>query len=84
MIRYNPLIREAGGNPFTLDSLRPTMPLMEYRKIEGRFKQLARDNPQEAERLSRIAEQAARLRWDVYEKMSLRHAEEFPADGRRD
>ena len=36
------------------------------------------------ERLSRIAEQAARLRWQVYEKMSQRHAEEFPADGRRD
>ena len=84
LIRYNPLIREAGGNPFTLDSLRPTLPLMEYRKHEGRFRQLARDNPQEAERLSRIAEQAARLRWQVYEKMSQRHAEEFPADGRRD
>jgi len=84
LIRYNPLIREAGGVPFTLDSLRPTLPLMEYRKHEGRFRQLSRDNPEEAERLSRIAEQAARLRWQVYEKMAMRHAEEFPADGRRD
>jgi pyruvate-ferredoxin/flavodoxin oxidoreductase len=84
LIRYNPLVREAGGVPFTLDSLRPTLPLMEYRKHEGRFRQLARDNPEESERLSRIAEQAARLRWQVYEKMAMRHAEEFPADGRRD
>jgi pyruvate-ferredoxin/flavodoxin oxidoreductase len=78
------MVREAGGVPFTLDSLRPTLPLMDYRKHEGRFKQLSRENPEEAERLGRIAEQAARLRWDVYEKMAHRSAEQFPADARKD
>ena len=84
LIRYNPVIREEGGVPFALDSLRPTMSLMDYRKHEGRFKILHRENPEEAERLSKLAEQAARLRWDVYEKMAARRAEDFPADGRRD
>ncbi|NNL05044.1 MAG: pyruvate:ferredoxin (flavodoxin) oxidoreductase, partial [Xanthomonadales bacterium] len=78
LIRYNPLAREASGVPFTLDSLRPTLPLMEYRKHEGRFRMLSRSQPEEAERLNAIAEQAARLRWDVYEKMAARKAEEFP------
>ena len=81
LIRYNPVVREAGGVPFTLDSLRPTLPLMEYRKHEGRFRILARQNPEAAEHLSKIAEKAARLRWDVYEKMAHRSAEEFPGAG---
>jgi pyruvate-ferredoxin/flavodoxin oxidoreductase len=84
LIRYNPIIREEGGVPFTLDSLRPSLPLMEYRKHEGRYRQLARDNPEEAERLARIAERAVALRWDVYEKMAARRADQFHADPRRD
>ena len=84
LIRYNPLVRESGGVPFTLDSLRPTLSLVDYRKHEGRFKQLARENPEEAERLARIAEDFARLRWDVYEKMASRSASEFHADPRRE
>ena len=84
LIRYNPMIRDSGGVPFTLDSLRPTLPLMEYRKHEGRYKLLARENPEEASRLAGIAQQAAHLRWDVYEKMAGRSAEQFHADPRRD
>jgi pyruvate-ferredoxin/flavodoxin oxidoreductase len=84
LIRYNPLIRDTGGVPFTLDSLRPTLSLMEYRNHEGRYTLLARENPEEANRLAKIAQQAAHLRWDVYEKMAGRRAEQFPADGRRD
>jgi pyruvate-ferredoxin/flavodoxin oxidoreductase len=84
LIRYNPMIRDTGGVPFTLDSLRPTLPLVEYRKHEGRYKLLARENPEEAERLAEIAQQTVHLRWDVYEKMAGRRAEQFPADGRRD
>ena len=84
LIRYNPMVRETGGVPFTLDSLRPTLPLVEYRKHEGRFKQLARENPEEANRLTHIAEDFARLRWDVYERMASRSARDFHADPRRD
>jgi pyruvate-ferredoxin/flavodoxin oxidoreductase len=84
LIRYNPVIRESGGIPFTLDCLRPTLPLIEYRKHEGRFQALARTNKQEADRLMDIAQRAAFLRWDIYEKMAGRTAADFPADPRRD
>jgi pyruvate-ferredoxin/flavodoxin oxidoreductase len=84
LIRYNPVMREAGGIPFTLDCLRPTMPLIDYRKHEGRFQALARENKEEADRLMDIAQKAAFLRWDVYEKMAGRTAADFPADPRRE
>jgi pyruvate-ferredoxin/flavodoxin oxidoreductase len=84
LIRYNPVIRESGGIPFTLDCLRPTLPLFEYRKHEGRYRALARENQEEADRLMEIAQRAAHLRWDIYEKMAGRTAADFPADPRRD
>jgi pyruvate-ferredoxin/flavodoxin oxidoreductase len=84
LIRYNPVIREEGGVPFTLDCLRPTLPLAEYRKHEGRFQSLARENPEEAERLMTIAQQMAYQRWDLYEKMATSSAAAFPPDSRRD
>jgi pyruvate-ferredoxin/flavodoxin oxidoreductase len=83
LIRYNPLIREEGGVPFTLDCLRPTIPLAEYRKHEGRFQSLARENPAEASRLIKIAQQVAYQRWDLYEQMASRRATEFAPDPRR-
>jgi pyruvate-ferredoxin/flavodoxin oxidoreductase len=91
LIRFNPVVRDEGGIPFTLDSLRPSLPLVDYRKHEGRYKLLARDykllareNPEEADRLAEIAQQAVHLRWDVYEKMAGRRATDFHADPRRD
>jgi pyruvate-ferredoxin/flavodoxin oxidoreductase len=84
LIRFNPVIRDQGREPFTLDSLRPTLPLIEYRKHEGRYKSLARDNPEEAERLADIAQKAALLRYEVYEKMAARGAADFHQDPRRD
>jgi pyruvate-ferredoxin/flavodoxin oxidoreductase len=84
LIRYNPVIRESGGVPFTLDCLRPSLPLFEYRQHEGRYQALARENQEEADRLMDIAQRTVWLRWDVYEKMAGRSAAEFPADPRRD
>jgi pyruvate-ferredoxin/flavodoxin oxidoreductase len=77
LIRYNPVIREAGGIPFTLDSLRPSLPLAEYRKHEGRYRSLERSHPEEAKRLLGLAEKSVNLRWAVYEEMATRNAAEF-------
>jgi pyruvate-ferredoxin/flavodoxin oxidoreductase len=82
LIRYNPIVRDQGGVPFTLDSLRPSLPLVEYRGNEGRYKSLARENPEEAERLADIAQKAVHLRYEVYEKMAHRSAAEFHEDPR--
>ncbi|MEJ2534059.1 MAG: pyruvate:ferredoxin (flavodoxin) oxidoreductase, partial [Gammaproteobacteria bacterium] len=83
LIRYNPVIRETGGVPFTLDSLRPSLPLEEYRRHEGRFRSLAREHPVEAARLLDIAQEVVYQRWSVYEEMATRNAADFHPDARR-
>ncbi|MBI5105667.1 MAG: pyruvate:ferredoxin (flavodoxin) oxidoreductase [Solirubrobacterales bacterium] len=84
LIRYDPLVRAAGGNPFLLDSPRPRMSLGDYRKRELRFRALANADPAEAERLLGLAQHAADQRWQTYEEMATRSAGDFPADARRD
>ncbi len=83
LLRYNPILREEGRNPFTLDSLRPTIPLFEYRKHETRYQTLMRQNPEEAERLMGIAQKVAHLKWANYEEMATRPAKAFHPDARR-
>jgi pyruvate-ferredoxin/flavodoxin oxidoreductase len=84
LIRYNPVIREDGGIPFTLDSLRPRIPLSEYRKAETRFRALEREHPDEAARLMDIAQNVVNQRWALYEEMATRNAADFAPDARRD
>ncbi len=80
LIRYNPVVRSDGANPFLLDSPRPRMRLADYRKGELRFRALASFNPAEAERLGDLAQQAVDLRWQIYEEMATRGAQEFPVN----
>ena len=84
LIRYDPMRRTEGGNPFLLDSPRPRMPLADYTDRELRYRTLANTDPDEAERLHGLAEQAVARRWDVYEEMATYGAEHFAADGRKD
>jgi pyruvate-ferredoxin/flavodoxin oxidoreductase len=84
LIRYDPLARAAGGNPFLLDSPRPRIALADYTNRELRFRTLANTDPAEAERLHGLAEEAVAQRWDVYEEMATRGAHRYPADPRRD
>ncbi|MBV9000487.1 MAG: pyruvate:ferredoxin (flavodoxin) oxidoreductase, partial [Solirubrobacterales bacterium] len=83
LIRYDPVARADGGNPFLLDSPRPRMSLADYRKGELRFRALAAAQPTEAERLLGLAQQVADQRWQLYEEMATRGASEFPSDPRR-
>ncbi len=83
LVRYNPLVGLAGGNPFLLDSPRPRIPLGDYTSRELRYRSLTNSNPAEAERLHGLAEQAVAARWRVYEEMAT-HAQWFPPDARRD
>jgi pyruvate-ferredoxin/flavodoxin oxidoreductase len=84
LIRYDPMVRAANGNPFLLDSPRPRIPLRDYRKGELRFRALANTDPTEAERLQDLAQETVRQRWQIYEEMATRSAKDFPADARRD
>jgi pyruvate-ferredoxin/flavodoxin oxidoreductase len=81
LIRYDPLVRMAGGNPFLLDSPRPRIPLGEYTGRELRYRGLAIADPAEAERLHRLAAEEVRRQWNTYEEMATREARHFaPAD----
>jgi len=84
LIRYDPAVRAAGGNPFLLDSPRPRIPLADYTNRELRYRTLANTDPAEAERLHELAVQSVEQRWDVYEEMATRGARQYAADARRE
>jgi pyruvate-ferredoxin/flavodoxin oxidoreductase len=84
LVRYDPLLRTAGGNPFMLDSPRPRIALTEYTQRELRYRTLTNTDPAEAERLGALAQEAVDQRWDTYEEMATRSAHRFPADARKD
>ncbi|MGZ8808711.1 MAG: pyruvate:ferredoxin (flavodoxin) oxidoreductase, partial [Mycobacterium sp.] len=84
LLRYDPVLRAAGDNPFLLDSHRPRIPLDDYRKRELRYRSLANAEPVEYERLLGMAEQAIAQRWNVYEEMASRGPEHFQPDARRE
>ncbi|MEL4505545.1 pyruvate:ferredoxin (flavodoxin) oxidoreductase [Luteococcus sp. H138] len=84
LMRYNPAVRNAGGNPFLLDSPRPRFSLKEYHSKELRFKMLFNADPDEAQRLLELAQEQVERRWNDYERMATRHADEFAADARKD
>jgi pyruvate-ferredoxin/flavodoxin oxidoreductase len=84
LIRYDPLVRSAGDNPFLLDSPRPRIPLSDYTDRELRYRSLTNTDPGEAERLHALAEEAVVQRWDVYEEMATRGAGHFAADARKE
>jgi pyruvate-ferredoxin/flavodoxin oxidoreductase len=82
LIRYDPVLRAAGRNPFLLDSARPRIPLADYTRQELRYRILAQRDPAEAERLAALAEHEVQLRWATYEEMATRGPARFPADAR--
>ncbi|MEV4702920.1 pyruvate:ferredoxin (flavodoxin) oxidoreductase [Actinoplanes sp. NPDC049316] len=79
LMRYDPMLRAAGENPFLLDSPRPRLPLSAYTERELRFRQLERIDPVEAERLAVLAQEEVDRHWQVYEEMAARGPERFPA-----
>ena len=84
LIRYDPMARAQGGNPFLLDSPRPRIPLADYTNRELRYRTLSNTDPAEAERLHALAELAVAQRWEVYEEMATHAAHRFPPDARKD
>jgi pyruvate-ferredoxin/flavodoxin oxidoreductase len=83
LIRYDPVIRARGGNPFLLDSPRPRIALSDYTSRELRYRLLGNVDPAEAERLQALGQQAVDQCWQVYEEMAGRGAERFPVDASR-
>ena len=72
LMRYNPVLRNEGRNPFMLDSQRPRASLKDYADREIRYRVLASTNPQNADRLMALAQEDIVVRWGVYEEMATR------------
>jgi pyruvate-ferredoxin/flavodoxin oxidoreductase len=77
LIRYNPVLRKNGKNPFVLDSPKPTISLRQYAYNELRYKVLTQTQPEEAERLMQLAQEIVDLRWKTYEDMAGYGASSF-------
>ena len=77
LMRYNPVLRAAGRNPFLLDSPRPRMPLRDYHAKELRFRMLMNSDPETAERLLELGQEQVNRRWAEYEEMATRGPERF-------
>ncbi|MDR0794076.1 MAG: pyruvate:ferredoxin (flavodoxin) oxidoreductase, partial [Chitinophagaceae bacterium] len=77
LLRYNPALRTLGKNPFVLDFLRPFLPISEFTSREMRYKNLEKNNPEDAAHLMEVAQQMVDLRWGTYEDMTHWNPEDF-------
>jgi pyruvate-ferredoxin/flavodoxin oxidoreductase len=66
LMRYNPLLRAEGKNPFQLDSRAPSIPLKEYAYHEARYTMLARSRPEVAKLLLQEAQDDVERWWRIY------------------
>mgnify|MGYP001586081127 CR=1 FL=1 len=70
LVRYNPELRAGGDPPFTLDSVRPTMPFRSYAEQELRYRMLLLSDPPRGEALLRAAQEAVDRKWQQYEDLA--------------
>ncbi|MDR2931121.1 MAG: pyruvate:ferredoxin (flavodoxin) oxidoreductase [Propionibacteriaceae bacterium] len=84
LVRYNPVIRWEGGNPFMLDSPKPRLKVKDYIYNELRYKMLVQADPDEAERMAELYQMTVDQRWEQYEQMAHQTASNFAADAQGD
>ena len=79
LYRYNPSRAKEGKNPFTLDSAAPKDDLRTFLLGENRYASLQLAFPERAEALLSSAEQSARKRLTVYERLAAQKTEDTKA-----
>ncbi len=70
LFRYNPMLAQAGKNPFVLDSKAPTVPLEKYIYNETRYTMLRQAHPDHAAALLKGAQEEVHARWKLYEYLA--------------
>ena len=70
MYRFNPMLKETGKNPFTLDSKEPTGDFREFIMGEVRYAALAKAFPEDAEALFEKTERDAKERLESYKRLA--------------
>jgi len=70
LYRYNPLLKQEGKNPFSLDSKEPTASLQDFLRGEVRYSSLEIASPERALQLFSKAESDAKERLDAYKRLA--------------
>jgi pyruvate-ferredoxin/flavodoxin oxidoreductase len=70
LFRYNPDLAAQNKNPFQLDSRAATIALKDYIYNETRYTMLAKSNPEQAQKLYKLAQEDVAAKWTLYEHMS--------------
>jgi pyruvate-ferredoxin/flavodoxin oxidoreductase len=70
LYRYNPLLKDEGKNPFTLDSKEPITSYREFLEGEIRYSSLMNTFPERAEELFGVAEKNAKERYMNYKRLA--------------
>jgi pyruvate-ferredoxin/flavodoxin oxidoreductase len=70
LYRYNPMLKDEGKNPFTLDSKEPNAPYREFIEGEIRYSSLKTVFPERADKLFTLAEKNAKERYDSYRRLA--------------
>ncbi len=70
LLRYNPVLADAGKNPLQLDSRPPSLSLHDYMAKEGRFSMLANSDPEGAAQLAQEAQRDVDVRWRRYQDLA--------------
>ena len=70
LYRYNPLLKEQGKNPFTLDSKEPKTSFRDFLMGQVRYTSLAKQSPEQAELLFQRAEKLAKERYEEYKRLA--------------
>ncbi|MDR1730629.1 MAG: pyruvate:ferredoxin (flavodoxin) oxidoreductase [Synergistaceae bacterium] len=70
LYRHNPQLRQAGKNPFSLDSKKPTASFRDFLLSEVRYAALQRQFPEVAEALFQKSEEEAKARYASYQRLA--------------
>ena len=70
LYRYNPMLKDQGKNPFTLDSKAPTASFQDFIKGEVRYTSLLNTFPENASALFAEAEKHSKERYESYKRMA--------------
>ncbi|HEY9765792.1 MAG TPA: thiamine pyrophosphate-dependent enzyme, partial [Chroococcales cyanobacterium] len=70
LYRYNPLLKEEGKNPFSLDSKEPVGDFLDYLRSEVRYSSLEKSFPDQANALFEKALKDSKERLDSYKRMA--------------
>lgn len=70
LFRFDPRLKEAGKNPFIMDSKAPTTEYCDFLRNEVRYSALERSNPERAKELFEKAEKAASDKYEYLTKLA--------------